>query len=254
MDVKLYDGYIAYRVAMGKSDETIFKEIAVLKTFLHWSVDREYNTNTKFIKQFKTFEKVKDVLSLTEEELFTIFKLPLTNKVHLQVRDMFCFACFTGLRYSDVLQVSPNKIIDSTLTLNQIKTTDKVTVQLVKFAVEILERNDYRFPQFSNFYVNKVLRKIAAEAKFERITSKLMISGKNRREEEKPLKDAISFHIGRKTYVTLSLKRGVRHEIVMSQTGHKDLKTLQKYIAVSNAMIAEELSQAWDKEPVKISI
>ncbi len=248
MEVKFYDGYVAYRANQHKSDETIYKEIGLLKTFLHWATDREYNGKTKFIRQFKTFEKEKEVLSLTDEELFILYNLSLTNSVQIKVRDMFCFACFTGLRFSDVLQVSRNKVIGSTLELNQIKTKDKVSIHLSNFALAILERNEYSFPPLSNYHVNRILRQVATIAELDRVVSKLMISGKDSWEVEKPLKDAISFHVGRKSYVTISLKRGVRHETLMRQTGHKKLETLQKYISVSGAMKVEELNKAWNTE------
>lgn len=250
MDVKLYDKYLAFRVNANKSDETIYKEIALLKTFLHWCVLREYTTNVKFIKQFIVKERQKKVLSLTNDELFLLYHLPLEKQTQQIIRDMFCFSCFTSLRYSDILQVSKEKIIDNTLSLYQVKTKDNVSIQLNTFAIAILERNNFNFPIYSNYYANKVLREVAKLAGFNRSTSKLMVSGNKRVEIVKPLHKAISFHIGRKSNVTLSLARGMRHEIVMSQTGHKKLSTMQKYIAVTDEMIKDEVNRAWKSEEV----
>lgn len=251
MDVKFYDKYIAYRVQANKSDETFFKEIALLKTFLHWCVLREYTSNIKFIKQFVVKERQKKVLSLTNDELFTLYHLNLEKPIHQIIRDMFCLSCFTSLRFSDILQVSQQKVRDTTLSLFQIKTKENVSIQLSTFAMKILERNNFHFPKYSNYYANKVLRDVAKIAGFNRITTKLMISGNKRVEIVKPLHRAISFHLGRKSNVTLSLARGMRHEVLMTQTGHKKLATMQKYIAVSDQMIKDEVNQAWSSEEAK---
>ncbi len=252
-DVKLYEKYIAYRAEQGKSDETTSKEIALWKTFLHWATEREYNHNHKFIRQFKTFERGKDVLSLTDKELFYLYNFDLShNKKLEQIKDAFLFSCFTGLRFSDVVKVNKKMVQGNRLTLHQTKTTNKVSIYLTDYALSLLQKNNYEFLAFGNYYYNTLLREVFKMVGLDREISKIKISGNKKHESIEPLYEVITFHVGRKTYVSLSLEKGVRHEVVMTQTGHRKLATLQKYINVNSNVIEQEISEAWQGSKPKL--
>ena len=54
----------------------------------------------------------------------------------------------------------------------------------------------------------------------------------------------------RRTFVTLSLEKGMRPETLMEITGHKDYKTFKKYIKISSNVKATEMNKIRNKEPV----
>lgn len=57
------------------------------------------------------------VIALTQAEFDALYNFDLTNNKRLdQVRDVFCFSCATGLRYSDIAQLRQGHIQDGTIT------------------------------------------------------------------------------------------------------------------------------------------
>ena len=67
---------------------------------------------------------------------------------------------------------------------------------------------------------------------------------------EKPKWEFLSSHCARRTFVTLSLEKGMRAETVMAITGHKSYKTFKKYIKIMSKVKAVEMKQVWRKEPL----
>src|ERR1043165_9790080 len=78
------------------------------------------------------------------------------------------------------------------------------------------------------------------------ITTKTRYSGKEAIEDIKPKYEFISTHTARRTFVTLSLEKGMRPETVMSITGHKDYKTLKRYIEITSKVKEMEMKKVWN--------
>ena len=49
-----------------------------------------------------------DFVTLTMKELEKLSKLPIKEEKFNKIRDVFIFSCLTGLRYSDVINLSAN--------------------------------------------------------------------------------------------------------------------------------------------------
>jgi integrase len=58
-----------------------------------------------------------------------------------------------------------------------------------------------------------------------------------------------STHTARHTFITLSLEQGIRPEIIMQRTSHKDIKTMMKYVKITSKIAELEMSRAWDNVP-----
>jgi len=61
------------------------------------------------------------------------------------------------------------------------------------------------------------------------------------------LYELISTHTARRTFVTLSLEKGMRPEVVMEITGHKDYKTMKKHIKITSKVKHNEIKNVWKK-------
>ena len=114
--------YVSYlRDVKDMRNSTILKQVAFLKWFLRWAAGESYNTNTAYSTFFPKMPKAdKKVIFLDWTELMTVYNFDFSkaqktlpdgtiidldneNKKALErVRDVFCFTCFTSLRYSDV--------------------------------------------------------------------------------------------------------------------------------------------------------
>lgn len=233
-------------------NNTVAKYISTLKSFLKWAVKREHNTYTKFT-EFKATAKNSEIIYLTEEELMSLFSFDFKgNKKLSNVRDVFCFGCFTGLRYSDFSRVRKENIkaIDQKfyITITTNKTNDPLIVPLTDDAMEILRRNNFKLPVVSNQKMNDSLKEMGEAAGIDDIQILTSYSGKKRIVSEGPKHQFLSCHDSRRTFITLSLEKGMRIETVMDITEIKDYKTLKRYIKITNKVKMIEMSKAWDKK------
>ena len=86
--------------------------------------------------------------------------------------DIFCLACFTGLRFSDLNKIKTENIADGILTLRTEKTKDILTIPLNDYSIEIIDRhtsNDkIHLPHvITNQKMNEYLKELGEEAKFD---------------------------------------------------------------------------------------
>lgn len=167
--------------------------------------------------------------SLTEEEITLIEEvvLPLEeNGESLDVsRDMFLFACYTGLRCSDVQQLSNEHILKKHIKLKMDKTKDFVEVPITAKAKAILQkyaRDKKRiFPSRTNQCLNRHLKTIAELCEIDQ---------------------TITFHLGRHSCATILANAGVNLFIIMKILGHKDIKTTQIYVNPNLNTLAEKMN------------
>ncbi len=229
-------------------NNTAGKYIAGLKTFLNWATDREYNTNLAY-KKFKGIQEEADIIYLTQEELNMVYDLDLTNNKRLdQVRDLFCLSCATGLRYSDLVRLSPQHIKNGEIRIRVKKTHKDVVIPQNYMSIAIIDKyqNQPQFlPKVSNQKGNDYLKELCKLAGIDDLATLTQYNGANRIEVTKPKHDLISFHDGRRTFIVLSLEKEMRAEVVMEITGHKDYKTFKKYIKIVPTVMRNEMKRAW---------
>ena len=252
INVNFYELFKAYLIKDKKqTNNTIGKYISTLKTFLHWATDREYNKNLTF-KKFKVPNENSDIIYLTEEELFHLYNFDLAGKKVLEsVRDTFCFGCFTGARFSDIFKLRREDIKDNIWHLRTVKTREKIQIPLNEFALEILAKYsnvENPLPVMSNQKTNLYLKLLGKYLDINEDTTKTMYRGAEAVVLNKPKHDFISTHTARRTFVTLSLEKGMRAETVMAITGHKDYKTMKKYLKIISKVKEQEMNNVWSRQ------
>lgn len=169
---------------------------------------------------------------LTEPEIKKILKKQFTCKRLEQVRDIFIFACFTGLAYIDVRNLTQENIQTSfdgklwIMTARQ-KTDTAVTVPLLKVPQAILKKYEGTqpdgrlLPVLSNQKLNSYLKEIGD----------LCGITKN-----------ITFHLARHTFATtMTLAKGVPIETVSKMLGHTNIITTQIYARITNDKIGRDM-------------
>jgi len=161
IDNRFYEILTAYYIKdLNLLNNSSAKYIKTLKTFLHWATDRGYNKNHTFQK-FKAQEKDADIIYLSENELFKLYYLNLEENTKLKnVRDTFCFGCFTGLRFSDIQKLRKENIKGEEIHMVSEKTSERINIPLNEFALNILERNNYSLPVISNQKTNEFLKEL----------------------------------------------------------------------------------------------
>jgi hypothetical protein len=100
----------------GLSQNTIAKDITILKVFMGEAVDLGFTNNLQFKhKKFTVASVDTDAVYLTEQEVMKIYNYDFSGNNKLeQVRDLFVVGCFTGLRYSDYSNINSENIVGCT--------------------------------------------------------------------------------------------------------------------------------------------
>lgn len=235
----------------GLSNPTINKEIAVVKSFVRWAVERGYTEHNRFIIQ-KTHLKSaqKTVIFLDWDELMRVYNHDFKNKNYLaQVRDVFCFCCFTSLRYSDARNLKRSDIGESSFTITTIKTDDTLTIDLNKYSRAILAKyadadipGDRALPVISNQRMNEYIKLVGKECEIDTPISTTVYKGTKRIDRTFPKWELLSTHAGRRTFISNALMLGIPPNIVMKWTGHSDYKAMKPYIDIVDKAKREAMS------------
>jgi site-specific recombinase XerD len=227
-------------------NNSIGKHIKVLKSFMTYATDLGFNNNYAF-KKYKILKEDADIIYLKESELFKIYNFP-NFPIRLEtVKDVFCLGCFTGLRFSDLAELKETNIKEDYIELKTIKTRASLRIPLNKYAKEILKKYDNKAPRvLTNQKMNEYLKEIGQLAEINEQIVLTQYKGAEKLEKKEPKYNFISSHTARRTFVTLSLEKGMRPEVVMSITGHKDYKTFNKYIKLTDNVKHSEMLNAWN--------
>ena len=251
INLQFYEKFTAYLIKdLGHSNNTIGKYISSLKTFLRWAVDQNYNSHLEFTK-FKVYNEKSDIVVLTENELMKIYSLDLSNdKTLSNVRDVFLFQCFTGQRFSDIENLKRDDIKNDSWNLHTYKTKDIIEIPLTPLAKEILERyklNPQPLPVLSHQKTNNFIKDVCKLAGIDESITLVRYRGNERIETIKPKYDFITTHTARRTFVTLSLEKGMKADTIMEITGHTNYKTFRKYIKITSKVKHQEMNKFWKK-------
>ena len=253
-----YESFVNYLINVGFLNNSVGKHIKTLKVFLRYAVEHDFTSETYNFKKFKVFSEDSDIIYLTEEELLRLYKLENLSEKLKNVRDNFCFACFTGLRFSDIEKLSRSNIKTDFLEIKSEKTRDFVKVPLNFLAKEILSQHDSNsslrpLPTgISNQKTNEYLKEIGELAKLNDPITLEKYNGSKKVIISKPKFNFLSTHTARRTFVTLSLEKGIRAEVVMAMTGHKSYRTFKKYIKITDKVMQTEMLRVWNKPLLKV--
>ena len=164
--------------------------------------------------------KSKERRPLSEEELTKMRKLKLDGKEE-SVRDLFVFSAYTGLAFCDVMAFDFDTMTDKEGKLfyidgSRLKTGTQFFTPILKPAMEVLKKYDFKLPRISNQKANDYLHLIQAAMK---------------------LNKNLTFHIARHSFATLALAHDVPIENVARMLGHQNIRTTQIYAKVLKSTI-----------------
>ena len=214
----------------------MMKNIQRFKKITNFCMKNNYITIDPFVG-FKISFKKSNRVYLNEQELETVKNVKLNHSLN-KVRDVFLFACYTGLSYIDLYNLNIKNIKMGDDALKWIYTKRKKTgipsnVPLLPPALVIL--NIYKlqnningiFPMITNQKTNTALKQIAHLCNFN----------KN-----------LTFHSARHTFATtVTLTNGVPIETVSRMLGHNDIKTTQIYAQVIDSKISADMMKLRQK-------
>ena len=193
---------------------TVHSYMKFLRLFIHDAIHFEFLTSDPTIGMKIPRGEHDDSRWLNAEEVATISSAELNSERLSRVRDLFVFQCYTGLSYSDLMNLDKGKleVYDGVQLLsgNRIKTGEEYNVVIMPEAKAIIERYDYSLPHYSLQKYNDYLKLLATAAKID-----------------KPL----SSHWGRRTCGYMMARKGYSIEVIARVLGHSDIKTTQAVYA-----------------------
>lgn len=238
-------------IKTGLKNTTINSYLNNIRRFARWAETKKYCSSCSILNQPPSLKTIKKpVVFLEWNELMSIMNLDLQYlKSYDDVRTMFCFCCFTGLRFSDMKNLKWTNVFDDRIEIVTQKTSDRLTINFNKFSKEIIDRlwkvphepNDFVFHQMSNKHYNEVIIKIAKMAGIDNEIEFVQLSGAERQVLKLKKYECISSHTARRTFVCNSLSLGIPPNIVMKWTGHKNYKSMNPYIDVTSKATQESM-------------
>ena len=239
---------------------SIAKDIQILRVFMGEAIDLGYTSNLQFKhKKFSVDREDTDAVYLSERELNNMYHLDLTKNKRLeQVRDLFVFGSFVGLRYSDYSNIKPENIVemegDNFIKMVTQKTKEQVIIPCNHIVLDIFKKyqeNANRLPKApSNQKFNDYIKEVA-------VMAGLTEQGRLGTAPEKHLNECVSSHTARRSFATNLYLDGYPTIEIMKITGHRTEKAFMKYIRVTKLDAAKRLSahmkKRWSEKMLRVA-
>jgi len=216
----------------GNSVNTVAKHMRQLRTLVNEAINQGYIPSDAYpFRKFKIKQEKGRKEFLTPDELRKLENLQVSDKRLRHVLDAFLFCCYTGLRYSDFCQLTPENIIRVNgkrwLYFKSVKTDVEIRLPLHLLfegkALAVLERYDIvtDFAKIGpNSEANKYLAQLATLAR---------------------IRKHITYHTARHTCATLLVHQGVPITTVQKLLGHTSVRTTEVYSEVLSNTIIRDL-------------
>lgn len=227
-----FDNYL--RVEYNMANNHAMKIRQKLRTIYRVAIDNGWVSKNPFSTVKIHFDPVeRDVL--TKSELAALIQTDMIFDRLEKMRDVFVFACFTGLAHCDVAGLTKENIITDEagqvwLKTHRQKTSEVVDIPLLEIPQLIIKKyqgmkelNGKLLPTLTNSCSNLYLKEVAVRC------------GINK---------TLTFHMARHTFATtVTLSNGVPIESVAKMLGHRNIRTTQIYAKVIKDKLAEDMSK-----------
>lgn len=230
------------------SNNTQGKYIKTLKVILNYAASKGLINQFQF-KKFKVLNERAELFALEEDELEKIKSLDLTDNITLDnARDWFLLSCYTGLRYSDYTKITRKNIKGNFINWREAKSKNREirTIPLTFRSKAIIQKIiNGELKSINNPDLNVYLKDLGKMAEINGPFSVSKFIGSKEVEKTGPKYEFISTHTGRRTFITLSLIKGMRPEIVKRISGHKKWEDFDRYIQLSDERVFENYCEIW---------
>lgn len=219
----------------GYAIDTVRHHLAILKKVCHLAYKKGYSEKCHF-QHFalpKQSERTPRALSRESFEKIRDVEIPAYRKSHMLARDLFLFACYTGVSYADVVSITEENLYTDDhgalwLKYRRKKNEHRASVKLLPEALALIEKyksgdrkNLFPLLRWSN--LRRHMKALAALA---------------------GIKDDLCYHQARHSFASLiTLEAGVPIETISRMLGHSDISTTQVYARVSPKKLFEDMDK-----------
>ena len=228
-------------------NSTVSKELKLLRWFLKWAENKGYNRLRTYSFYHPKLKLVRNsLIFLTKEELSKLYRLEIPSwypsaRELAWSRDMFCFCCFTSLRYSDMINLRISDIHNGKVVITTQKTDDTLSIELNDYATVILGRylpgkkgDEKVFPHLTNCQLNLNIKTLGLICEFNDPQTRVFYRGRQKLVRTVPKWECLSSHCARRTFICNALSSGINAQTIMKWTGHSDYSAMKPYIDVTD--------------------
>jgi site-specific recombinase XerD len=232
---KFYHRFIEYHLQQGFQKSYAARNLELFRWFMNWATLNGYNMKMTY-KNFKQPEEKHIIYKerfLTADELIKLYKLNTDHDLMESVKDVFCFGCLTGLRYTDIIKLEEKHLSDTKLIYTRKKPKIEVEIPLIDMAREILEKyrsgnNGIIFPDTPIQIFNKSLKQLGKLAGLTNPVTIKYIDGNGSVKKTYKKWELLSSKFTKWTFLNLGVKMGIGLEVMSELTGNRP-GTLRNY-------------------------
>ena len=234
LDAKFLEDFIAFCQKKGYQYSTIYKTVNNLVWFLNWATDKGYNVYREYKEFYKLMnapdQKSQTPLFLHWGELMQLKEYPTDNRRMERVRDLFCFMCFAGLRFSELQRLQKEDLKEGGIVVRGQLGGVRV-IPMNTYALQIRQKyenkyylNNTAFPSMSIITMNKYLRLMGKDLGLNRMIY-TAIAG----EEGLPLYRRLTAGTAVNTFIKNAIEMEVPVEIISRFTGVQNDSRVRRF-------------------------
>lgn len=228
VDPNFFNSFTQFCYEKNLSNNTIYQIYSKLKAFMNTEYENSTHNNISFKSlKFKAVES--DLFAFSEDDILKIHNHQDPKRNLFKV--MFMVQFLTGQRYSDLKRINSSTINfeNQIITFRQQKTENKVIIPITPILENYLHQFvKFKIPTIQNQITQ--LKRIARDCGLNSLITKTKILAGVRKDITLPMYELVSTHIARRSFITISLKKGVAPQVIMKITGHTDFSSFEKYV------------------------
>jgi site-specific recombinase XerD len=216
IDSNLLNSFMDFLKSKELTSNTISQYITRCSIVWRMAIQKGIIKHNPFSLIKKPKFKTKEISALTIEEVRLLNNTPLKNE---EFKKAFLFACFTGLRFSDMKTLKWENVKDNILKKEMVKTKTTIYNPLATSAIDMLKEmpqdREYIFDMPTTDGANYLLGVWSKKAGIEK---------------------KVTFHVARHTFATIGLSNGIDLYTMSKLLGHKSIETTQVYAKIVDKM------------------
>ena len=232
--IRAFDIYL--KTEAGLCRNTIVRYMKCFKKFTNMALAKEWMRKNPFYG-YKMEQDETDPVFLTYDELQTVMKKKFTIPRLELVRDIFVFACFTGLSFIDIKQLTAEHIVKDRegnfwIRKARQKTKNMCNIPLLDIPLAIIEK----YKDNPKCQKQNVLLPVPCNQKMNSYLKEISdLCG---------IHKEISTHTARHSYATsVCLANGVSIENVAKMLGHSNINMTKRYARVLDQSILNDMQK-----------
>lgn len=226
----------------GYAIDTVRHHLAVLKKICRLAYKKGYSEKCHF-QHFalpQQSERTPRALSRESFEKIRDVKIPVYRKSHMLARDLFLFACYTGVSYADVVSITNENLYTDEngalwLKYRRKKNEHRASVKLLPEALVLInkyhsEDRETLFPLLRWSNLRRHMKALAALA---------------------GIKDDLCYHQSRHSFGTFLISADIPIESIAKMMGHSNIRTTQGYARITDDKISKDMDKLMERRKIQ---